>query len=142
MILTFWTFTIAKFKSSKFWICMNETEILESSFESTKSETESQQSSFKFASGKPSFIILKFCETSLVSWYLIKYCKISQFLISFCKSLKDLRKILLKWLEKTVKYCLNFVNFCSCTENWLKVGQLSSTTLTKAYGIPRRFAQS
>ncbi len=41
------------------------------------------------------------------------------------------------------KYCLNdlekqsnFVNFCLCTEKWPKVGQLSSITLTKVYGIP------
>ncbi len=32
-------------------------------------------------------------------------------LIKFSKSLKDLRKILLKWLGKTVKYWLNFYNF-------------------------------
>ncbi len=42
--IDFWTFTIAKFETSKFWICMNKTKILESSFESTESETESQQS--------------------------------------------------------------------------------------------------
>ncbi len=59
----------------------------------------------------------KFHEMSLVLWNLINNCKIMQFLIKFCESLKDLRKILLKWLGKTVTYCLNFVNFHSCTEN-------------------------
>ncbi len=78
---------------------------------------------------KPSVIPLKFCEMSLVLWNLINYCKILQFLVKLCQSPKDLRKILLKLLGKTVKYCLNFVNFHSCTEKWPKVGQLSSTTL-------------
>jgi hypothetical protein len=91
---------------------------------------------------KPRVIPLKFHEMSLVLWNLINYCKIVQFLIKFCKSLKDFRKILLKWLGNTVKYCLNFVNFCSCTEKWPKVGQLSSITLTKVHGIPRRFFRS
>ncbi len=65
-----------------------------------------------------------------------------QFLNKFCKRLKDLRKILLKWLGKTVKYCLNFVNFHSCTEKWPKIGQLLSITLMKVYSIPRRFPRS
>jgi hypothetical protein len=90
-------------------------------------------------SPKPRVIPLKFHEMSFVSWNLINYCKITQFLIKFCKSLKDFRKILLKWLGKTVKYCLNFVNFHSCTEKWPKFGQLLSITLTKVVGIPRRF---
>ena len=93
-------------------------------------------------SWKPRVIPLKFCEMSLVSWNLINYCKISQFLVKFCKSLKDFRKILLKWLGKTVKYCLNFINFHSCTEKWPKVCQLLSITLTKLYGILQRFSQS
>ncbi len=66
-------------------------------------------------SQKTRIIPLKFCEMSLVSSNLFKYCKITQFLIKFCKSLKEFRKILLQSLGKTVKYCLNFVNFCSCT---------------------------
>jgi hypothetical protein len=82
-------------------------------------------------SRKPSVIALKFHEMSSVSWNFINYCKISKFLVKSYKSLKDLRKILLKWLRKTVKYCHNFVNFHSCTEKWLKVGQLLSITLTK-----------
>ncbi len=69
-------------------------------------------------SWKYSVIPLKFHEMSLVSWTLINYCKILQFLVKFCKSPKDLRKILQKWLGKTVKYCLNLVNFCLCTEKW------------------------
>jgi len=64
-------------------------------------------------SQKPRVIPLKFCEMSLVLWNLINYCKITQFLIKFCKSLKDFIKILLKWLGKTVKSCLNFINFRS-----------------------------
>jgi hypothetical protein len=43
----FWTFTIAKFGTSNFRICMNETKILESSFESIESKTESQQSTLQ-----------------------------------------------------------------------------------------------
>ncbi len=46
-ILTFLTFTIAKFETSKFQICLNETEILQSSFETTKSKTESQESTLQ-----------------------------------------------------------------------------------------------
>jgi len=42
--LTFLTFAIAKCETLKLQICSNETEILQSSFESTESETESQQS--------------------------------------------------------------------------------------------------
>ncbi len=60
-----------------------------------------------------SIVTLKFREISLVSWNLFNYCKILQFFIKFCKSLKDFRKILLKWFGKTVKYQLNFVNFLS-----------------------------
>ncbi len=91
-------------------------------------------------SQKPRVIPLKFLEMPLVLWNLINYCKIMQFLIKFCKSLKDLRKILLKLLEKTVKYCLNFVNFHSCTEKWPKFGQLLSITLMKVYSIPWWFS--
>ncbi len=137
--MTSWTLAIAKFETSKFRICVNKTKILESSFESTKSETKSRQSTSKLHQ-RPSVIPLKFCGISLVSRNFLNYCKILQFLIKFCKSLKDLRKILLKWLGKTVKYCFNFINFHSCTEKWMKVGQLLSTTLRKNYGIPRRFS--
>ncbi len=70
-------------------------------------------------SRKLSVIPLKFHEMSLVLWNLINYCKISQFIIKFGKSSKDFRKILLKWLGKTVKYWLNFVNSRSCTEKCL-----------------------
>ncbi len=42
--MTFLTFTIGKFKSSKFQNCRSETEILQSDFEITNSESESQQS--------------------------------------------------------------------------------------------------
>ncbi len=93
-------------------------------------------------SWKPKVIPLKFHEMSLVLWNLINYCKIMHFLIKFCKSLKNFKKILLKWLGKIFKYCLNFINFCSRTEKWPKVGQLLSITLTKVYGIPRRFSWS
>ncbi len=75
---------------------------------------------------------------SLVSWNLINYCKILEFLVEFSKSPKGLRKILLKWLGKRVKYQLNFINFCSCTEKWLKVGQLWSITLTQLKIIKSR----
>jgi hypothetical protein len=43
-------------------------------------------------SWKPTVIPLKFCEMSLILSNLINYCKITQFLIKFCKSLKNLRK--------------------------------------------------
>ncbi len=93
-------------------------------------------------SQKPSVIPLKFCKMSFVSWNLINYCKILQFLVKFFKRPKDFRKILLKWLGKTVRYCLNFVNFPSRTEKWLKAGQLSSITLMTVYDIPQRFFES
>ncbi len=109
--------------------------------------SKSQKQNWKFTkyfetSQKPRVTPLKFHEMSSVLWNLINYCKITQFLIKFCKSLKDFRKILLKWLGKTVKYCLNFINCCSCTEKWPKVGQLLSITLTKVYCIPKRFSGS
>ncbi len=47
-MLTFLSFAIAKFETSKFQICLKETKILQSSFESTESETESQQSTLQF----------------------------------------------------------------------------------------------
>jgi hypothetical protein len=93
-------------------------------------------------SQKPSVIPLKFFQKSLVSWYIVNYCKILQFHIKFGKSLKVLRKILLNWLQKIVKYWLDFVNFHSCTEKCPKVGQLSSITLMKVHGIPWRFSGS
>ncbi len=79
-------------------------------------------------SRKPSIIRLRFYEISLVSWNLVSYCRILQCLIKFRKSPKVLRKILLKWLGKTVKYQLNFINFHSCTEKWMTVGQLLAIT--------------
>ncbi len=39
--MTFLNFAIAKFETSKFRICLNEAKILQSTFESTKSKTES-----------------------------------------------------------------------------------------------------
>ncbi len=62
MILTFLTFAIEKCETLKFRICLKETEILKSSFESTESKTESQQSTLQFHKSQP----LKFCEMSLV----------------------------------------------------------------------------
>jgi hypothetical protein len=47
VVLTFLTFTNAKFETLKFQICLNKTKILQSSFESTESETESQQSTLQ-----------------------------------------------------------------------------------------------
>ena len=80
-----------------------------------------QKSTKYFKISQKPRVPLKFQEMLLVLWNFINYCKITQFLIKFCKSLKDFRKILLKWLGKTVKYCLNFVNFCSCTTNVQKL---------------------
>ncbi len=142
--MTFLTFAIEKCETLKFWICSKEAKILQSSFESTESETKSLQSTSKFHESLELYHwnFMKFHEMSLVSWNLVNYCKITQFLVKFCKSLKDFRKILLKWLGKTVKYCINFIKFHSCTEKWLKVGQLSSITLTKVHAIPRRFSMS
>ncbi len=48
----FLTFAIAKFKTSKFLICSDETKILQSTFESTESETESQQSTLQLNESK------------------------------------------------------------------------------------------
>ncbi len=93
-------------------------------------------------SQKPRVIPLKFHEMLLVSWNLVNYCKIMPFLIRFCKSLKDFINIFLKLRGKTVKYCLNIINFRSCTEKWPKVGQRSSITLTKVHVIPWRFSRS
>jgi hypothetical protein len=47
-VLMFLTFAISKFETSKFLIFLKETEILQSSLESTKSKTESQQSNLQF----------------------------------------------------------------------------------------------
>jgi hypothetical protein len=65
---------------------------------------------------KQRIISIQFCEILLVLWNVINFWKILQFLIKFFKSLKDSKKILLKWFGKTVKYQLNFVNYCSCHE--------------------------
>ncbi len=82
-----------------------------------KYQKQNKKSTKYFAtSRKPSIIPLKFHEISFVSWNLINYCKILEYLFKFGKSPEDLREILLKWLGKTVKYWLNFANFHSCTE--------------------------
>jgi hypothetical protein len=47
-------------------------------------------------------IPIKFHEILLVLWNITNFCKIWQFLVKFCKCLKDLRKILFKWLGQTV----------------------------------------
>jgi len=50
-----------------------------------------------FAISRNSIVIpLKFHEILLVSWNLINYCKITPYLVKFCKSPKDLGKILWK----------------------------------------------
>jgi hypothetical protein len=72
--------------------------------------------------------------------YFTTIVKSCNFLLNSVK-VRKIKKILLKWVGKTDKYCLNFFNFHSCTEKWLKVGQLLSR-LTKNYGIPQRFSQS
>ncbi len=61
---------------------------------------------------KQNIIPLTFHEILLVLWNLVNFGKILQFLVKFSKSLKDLWKIMLKWLGETVKYWLNFNNFC------------------------------
>jgi hypothetical protein len=50
--LTFLTFAIARSEILKFEIGPNETEILESTFKSTESESESQQSTLKIKKSK------------------------------------------------------------------------------------------
>ncbi len=42
---------------------------------------------------------------------------------------------MLKWHGKIVKYELNFVNFQSCYEKRMKVGQTLSRTLTNVHGL-------
>ncbi len=49
---------------------------------------------------------------------------------------------MLKWLGKFVKYWLNFANFHSCHEKWMKVGQILSKTFTKVHSIYQKFSQS
>ncbi len=51
-------FAIAKFETLKFQICSNETKILQSTFESTESETESQQSTSQLNKSK---VFKNFC---------------------------------------------------------------------------------
>jgi hypothetical protein len=51
-ILTFLTLAIKKSEISKFQISLKETKILQSTFESTKSESESQQSTLKLNESK------------------------------------------------------------------------------------------
>ncbi len=69
----------------------------------------------------PRVIPLKFHEMSLVMWNLTYFCKITQLLIKFCKSLKDFRKILSKWLGKTFQYCLNLLTFIHALKNGQKL---------------------
>jgi len=64
------------------------TKILQSTFESTKTESKSQQSTSQLNQSK--------YYTNKNLWNIINNCKISQFLIKFCKSLKDWRKMLLE----------------------------------------------
>ncbi len=64
--MIFKNFTIAKSEISKFQICPNETKILRSTFESTKSESESEQSTLKLNESKVLYIeISQFHEISL-----------------------------------------------------------------------------
>ncbi len=138
--MTFLTFTNEKCETLKFVI---NTKNWNFAVTFWKNQKQNLKSTMYFKSSqKPRVIPLKFIEMLLVLWKLVNYCKITQFVIKFCRILKDFRNIFLKWLGKTVKYCHNFVNFCSCTEKWLKVGQLLSITLTKVYGIPWRFSWS
>jgi hypothetical protein len=53
-------------------------------------------------SRKPCVLPLKFCEMSIVLWNPINYCKISQFLIKFCKSLNNLRIVKMNWKNSKI----------------------------------------
>ncbi len=135
--MTFLTFAIAKFKILKFQICLNETEILLSKVPKVKPKVNKVHCNWT----KAKYYITKISWNSVTFMKSSNFCKISQFLIKFGKSLKDLGKILLKGL-KTVKYRLNFVYFHSCTVKWPKVGQTSSITLMKVHCIQWRFSWS
>ncbi len=50
--IDFFNFHHRKFETSKFWICLNETEILQSSFKGIESDTESQQSTSQLNESK------------------------------------------------------------------------------------------
>ncbi len=77
--MTFLTFAIEKCETFKFWMCPKETKILQSFFESTKSETESQQSTLQFCERQVLYYwnfmkCRKFCEISLT---IVKSCHFS-----------------------------------------------------------------
>ncbi len=117
-MLTFLTCIIAKFEISNLFKRNQNFVVIfwkywEPNRKSTKYFTTSQ---------KPSIIPLKFCEISLVSWNLINYCKISQFLIKFGKSLKDLRKKLLNDLQKQSNIALILLTFIRALKNDIKLG--------------------
>ncbi len=78
---------------------------------STESKTQSQQSTSQLyeTERKQSIIPLKFCEILLVSYNLINFCKISQFLVKFGKSLKDFRENI---VEMTWKNSQILALFC------------------------------
>ncbi len=73
-------------------------------------------------SQKPRIIPLKFCEMLLVSWNFTNYCKITQFLVKLCKTLKDLRKIL---LVKKSNIALILLNFVHALKNGRKLANFS-----------------
>jgi hypothetical protein len=107
-----------------------------------KYQNQNQKSTKYFAtSQKPSIVPLKFCEISLDSWNLISYCKISQILVKFGKSLKGLGKILLKWLGKKSNIGLILSTF-DALKNGRKLGNFCLSTITKVHGIQWRFFQS
>jgi hypothetical protein len=56
--MTFLTFTIGKFESSKFWNCLSKTKILQSYLEIANSESESQQSTLQMNESEQKWVIL------------------------------------------------------------------------------------
>ncbi len=122
--MRYWLFQLSPLPSSKLWnfksvqtkpkFCSLLWKYIKQNWKLTKYITTEQ---------KQNIIPQTFREMSIVLWNLVNFGKIFQFLIKFSKSLRDLRKIMLKWLGETVKYWFNFNNFCSCTEKQLKVGQ-------------------
>jgi hypothetical protein len=72
-MLNFLTFMNAKFETSKFSNCPNKTEILQSNFEITNRESESQQ-----ITSQENYFTKKI---SLVSWNIVNFHKISYNLI-------------------------------------------------------------
>jgi hypothetical protein len=88
---------------------------------------------------KSKYYAKTFHEISLILWNFINFCKISRFLIKFCKSPRRFELHIAKKLSNIGWISLTIVH---AMKNGGKLGKLCTKTLTNVHSIQWRFSRS